>query len=241
MRAVLGVAGRLRTRFDRRWNTIQKALDTSLMNKGYNSPFMQGKVSSDELTQILKRYTGGDAQLERDAEALVAAVEITGDGGERGVTASEFMHVMAKPVEVTTIHAGFDPLQSYLQQVWYHKEPPASAPADLRVADAGRKAADRFATWVANCGGSEAAAAALEDGPGGSYRPSTRDALRQRLEELDALGTSREKIGAGGAGPGLLDAFLDANCQQAGEGGLITPVRHFLISTKAVVRHRVPP
>jgi hypothetical protein len=159
---------------------------------------MRGKVTAEELTGILKRYTGGDQRLDQDAERLVAAVEITGEGGERGITASEFIDAMSKPVEVSAVHAGFDPLSSYLQQVWWKRNPPTggspgfggSAPnnRDLRAADAGRKASDRFAEWVSECGGSEAAAMALSGGgEAGEFRPATREALRQRLQELDAL------------------------------------------------------
>ena len=246
IREVLDIGNRLRNKFHRRWNTIQKALQTCVVSKGYSSPFMRGKVTADELTNILKRYTGGDETLNKEAEKLVAAVEITGEGGERGVTASEFIDAFSKPVEISAVHSGYDPLSSYLQQVWWRRNPPEGAAPErrreLRVADAEKKASERFAEWVSECGGSEAAATVLMGGGDNEdyyehhdehddpdddilhhhHRggPPNRETLRRRLQELDALGTSNERIGENGEGPGVLDAFLDANCPPVtGEDG----------------------
>ena len=120
-------------------------------------------------------------------------------------------------LRVTAVHSGYDPLSSYLQHVWWKRNPPKEGTSllrrDLRIADAERKGSDRFAEWVADCGGSEAAAMVLSGGgEPGEFRSATRDTLRRRLQELDALGTSNERVGEGGEGPAVLDAFLDANC-----------------------------
>ena len=219
IREVLGIGHRLRTRFHRRWNTIQKALHTCLVNKGYASPFMRGKVTAGELTDILKRYTGGDEQLNHDAEQLVAAVEITGEGGERGITASDFIDAMSKHVDVTAVYTGTDPLSSYLQQVWRTRDPPKDPRTRrvLREADAARRGRDNFEEWVAQCGGTEVAARALAGGGSrvageGEFRLASRQSLQERLRELDALGTSVERRGERGKGPSALDEFVAASC-----------------------------